>query len=231
MIILKNVSKSFGEKEVLRNISFSIAPGEIVGFVGANGSGKTTTMRSIMGLISVSAGVIEIDGEVVGRNSRTSRLLGYLPEARGLYFNETIESQLRYFGRLQGMKISECDRRTKFILNRLGIERYGMSKLRELSLGNQQRVQIAVAVLHRPRYLILDEPFSALDPTGIEELKYFLLEEKSSGTGAIFSSHTLPYIEQISQKIFILSGGQIHANLKTSPPLAEHFRQLEQRYV
>ena len=227
MIAVKKISKSCGAKEVLREISFSIERGEIVGFIGANGSGKTTTMRAIMGLLSINSGEIEIDGFKVGREEKLSRFLGYLPEERGLYMNDSLLSQLHYFGELQGMGRDVRESRIDYLLERLAIERYRYADLRDLSLGNQQRVQIAVALLHSPRYLILDEPFSGLDPSGIQVLMDFIREESAAGVGAIFSSHILPYVEELSHKILLLSDGKIHPYTDSRAPLADFYQLLE----
>lgn len=227
MITLTRVSKIFGAKSVLKDVSFSIAPGEIVGFVGANGSGKTTTMRAVMGLLPISGGEIEIDRSIVGRDKQASRILGYLPEERGLYMNDSVQSQILFFGELHGMSRSLCQERSDYLLERLGIGHYKYSILRDLSLGNQQRVQVAVAALHSPKYLILDEPFSGLDPSGIRSIKSFIREECEQGVGAVISSHILPYLEEISTKILILNNGEIYVHNSSTSPLVDYFEQLE----
>jgi ABC-2 type transport system ATP-binding protein len=226
MLEVRDISKSFGTKEVLRSISFTISPGEIVGFVGANGSGKTTTMRLIMGLLSPDYGSIEIDGALSDATRKNSRMLGYMPEERGLYMNQSLQAQLNFFGDLQGVKGELRESRIESLLGRLGIEQYRYQNLGELSLGNQQRVQLAVSLLHQPRYLILDEPFSGLDPTGVEALREVLIEEAAKGVGIIFSSHILPYVEEISGEVLILNQGRIHKYSDENIGLADYYQSL-----
>lgn len=227
MIAIANASKSFGSKVVLSQLSLTLSPGEIVGFVGANGSGKTTTMRAIMGLLSLDTGSIAIDGQLQGGSERISRSLGYLPEERGLYINEPLASQLHFFGELQGMNLNTREAQISELLSRLEIEKYRDTAVRELSLGNQQRAQIAVALLHSPRYLILDEPFSGLDPLGAEALLKILRGESERGVGILFSSHILAHVEEISDRVLVLSGGQIHVKENSATELIDFYRELE----
>jgi ABC-2 type transport system ATP-binding protein len=227
MIALSKVSKSFGSHLVLDEISFSLSPGEIVGFIGANGSGKTTTMRVIMGLLSLDSGTVTIDGQLPRINRKVSQSLGYLPEERGLYMNEPLLSQLHFFGELQRMSKRSRDEQINQLLYQLEIERYRNSRLRELSLGNQQRAQIAVALLHDPRYLILDEPFSGLDPMGIESLLNILRAESERGVAILFSSHILAQVEEISNRVLVLSGGHIHSREDLSGELIDFYREVE----
>jgi ABC-2 type transport system ATP-binding protein len=227
MIALTKVSKSFGNHLVLDEISFSLSPGEIVGFIGANGSGKTTTMRIIMGLLSLDGGTITIDGVSPRSNHNISQSLGYLPEERGLYMNESLLSQLHFFGELQHMSKSSRDAQINKLLYQLEIEQYRDSTLRELSLGNQQRAQIAVALLHDPRYLILDEPFSGLDPMGIESLLNLLRVESERGVAILFSSHILAQVDEMSDRVLVLSGGHIHSREDSSGELIDFYRAVE----
>lgn len=227
MIALTKVSKSFGNHLVLDEISFSLSPGEIVGFIGANGSGKTTTMRIIMGLLSLDGGTITIDGISPRSNRNISQSLGYLPEERGLYMNESLLSQLHFFGELQRMSKSSRDAQINKLLYQLEIEQYRDSTLRELSLGNQQRAQIAVALLHDPRYLILDEPFSGLDPMGIESLLNLLRAESERGVAILFSSHILAQVDEMSDRVLVLSGGHIHSREDSSGELIDFYRAVE----
>jgi ABC-2 type transport system ATP-binding protein len=210
MLALSNVYKRFGETEVLKGLSLTISPGEVVGFIGANGSGKTTTMRAILGLLEIDEGEIEVDGEDRSSISTPSSLLGYMPEERGLYQKQAIKSQLQYFGELQGLNRKVVAARIDSLLERLQLGKHLHKTLGDLSLGNQQRVQLIVSLLHSPRYLILDEPFSGLDPTGVHALLSVLNEESDSGVGILFSSHVLPYVEEISDRIYILNNGRAH---------------------
>lgn len=227
MISIRALSKSFSDNHVLRGISCDVEAGEIVGFVGANGSGKTTLMRCIMGLLKAERGEIVIDGVARDSGTRLSRALGYMPEERGLYINQSLHSQLHFFGELQGIPRSLRAQRIYEILAQFGLEEHLHSKLGDLSLGNQQRVQLAVALLHRPRYLILDEPFSGIDPSGVDALTRVLQEEAQKGVGIIFSSHILPYVEEISHKILILSKGSIHVFGQVPENLSHFYQSLE----
>lgn len=227
MITLSRVSKSFGSHLVLDEISFSLSPGEIVGFVGANGSGKTTTMRVIMGLIASDSGAISVDGQSPRDNRKILRSLGYLPEERGLYMNEPLLSQLHFFGELQGLSQQSRDERIIQLLDQLEIGKYRETLMRELSLGNQQRAQIAVALMHDPCYLILDEPFSGLDPMGIESLLNILRAESARGVAILFSSHILAQVEEISDRVLVLSGGRIHSRDHASEQLIDFYREVE----
>lgn len=227
MITLANVRKSFGGNLVLDEISFSLSPGEIVGFVGANGSGKTTTMRAIMGLVTIDSGAVTIDGQSPRRDRKILQSLGYLPEERGLYMNEPLLSQLHFFGELQGLSQQNRNERINQLLIQLEIEKYRETRIRELSLGNQQRAQIAVALLHNPRYLILDEPFSGLDPMGMEDLLTILRGESERGVAILFSSHILAHVAEISDRVLVLSGGHIHCKEEGSAPLIDFYREVE----
>jgi ABC-2 type transport system ATP-binding protein len=226
MLEVRDISKSFGTKKVLRGITFTLSPGEIVGFVGANGSGKTTTMRLIMGLLSPDYGSIEIDGVPSDATRKNSRMLGYMPEERGLYMNQSLQAQLNFFGNLQGVKGDLLESHIESLLERLGIQQYRYQNLGELSLGNQQRVQLAVSLLHQPRYLILDEPFNGLDPNGVEALREVLIKEAAKGVGIIFSSHILPYVEEISEEVLILNQGRIHKYSDERIGLADYYQSM-----
>jgi ABC-2 type transport system ATP-binding protein len=226
VIALTHVSKCFGKNSVLDDVSLEVLPGEIVGFVGANGSGKTTTMRAIMGLIKIDHGVIQIENQQMSSEARQNRLLGYMPEERGLYVKQSVLSQLRFFGELQGVEKKTLDDRIDHLLTRLGIEKYRARNLGDLSLGNQQRVQLAVAILHKPRYFLLDEPFSGLDPLGVEALIQILREEAKNGVGILFSSHVLPYVTEISKRVLVLNRGRIHSYVESPLSLPEFYQTL-----
>lgn len=227
LLTLSKVYKRFGENEVLSGLSLSISPGEIVGFIGSNGSGKTTTMRAILGLLEVDEGEIEIDGQNRSKISTPSSRLGYMPEERGLYQKQGVKSQLQYFGELQGLSRRSAAIKANSLLKRLQLEKHEDKILGDLSLGNQQRVQLIVALIHNPRYLILDEPFSGLDPTGVEALLSVLKEESSRGVGILFSSHVLPYVQEISDRILILNQGRAHSYDQAKGSLGDYYRSLE----
>jgi ABC-2 type transport system ATP-binding protein len=229
MLEVRALSKAFGEKKVLADISFTVTPGEVIGFVGGNGSGKTTTMRVIMGLLNPDQGSVAIDELNFKVNRKAKRLLGYMPEERGLYMKQSVLAQLNFFGKLQGLSKDERENHIDLALKRLNLQRYRYQNLGELSLGNQQRVQLAVSLLHKPRYLILDEPFNGLDPSGVEALRQVLIEEAANGVGIIFSSHILPYIEEISHRVLILSRHRIHEFSDKGLGLANYYHGLESK--
>lgn len=210
MLNVKSLSKSYGEKLVLDDVNFQIERGETVGFIGENGSGKTTTMRSIMNIISFDSGEISIEGARI--DDRNVKKLGYMPEERGLFQKESLLSQLQYIARLFGLDADKARERTNFLLKEFGLLPKRKYNLGELSLGNQQRVQMMAAMLHNPDYLVLDEPFNGLDPMGIESVFQILDDNRKKGVGILFSSHQLPFIEQICDRVVIISKGKIIAN-------------------
>jgi ABC-2 type transport system ATP-binding protein len=180
-----------------------------MGFVGANGAGKTTTMRIIMGLLLPDAGTVSWHGAPLTTEQR--RTFGYIPEERGLYPRQRVREQLVYFGSLHGMGTRAAGARADEILEVLGLAQRGGDKLEELSLGNQQRVQIAVALMHRPQALVLDEPFSGLDPEAVEALGGLIRSCAADGVPVLFSSHQLDLVEKICDRLAILAGGRIVA--------------------
>lgn len=206
---LNNISKSFGEKEVLRDISLKAVSGKALGLLGRNGAGKTTTIRIIMGVFDADGGEILVDGEPIDRSKLT---LGYLPEERGMYPKKKIIDQLVYFGRLHGLSRSDAVSSAKQWLEKLSMQEYTNKKLETLSKGNQQKIQLAAAVMCRPGAVILDEPFSGLDPVNAMLLKNIIKELMSEGTAVFFSSHQMNYIEEFCEDIAILNGGRIVLN-------------------
>jgi ABC-2 type transport system ATP-binding protein len=227
---LSSVYKRFNENEVLIDLSLSISPGEIVGFIGANGSGKTTTMRAILGLLEIDAGEIVIDGQNRSKISKPTPLLGYMPEERGLYQKQGVRSQLQYFAELQGMNRKIAGIRVKSLLERMQLNKHDHKLLGDLSLGNQQRAQLIAALIHNPRYLVLDEPFSGLDPTGLESILSVLNEESSNGVGILFSSHVLPHVQEISDRILILNHGRTYTYKNSFGSLSDYYHSLESDY-
>ena len=209
LIKIENLHKRFGKKEVLRGLNFEIHDSEIVGFVGRNGSGKTTTMRSIMNLLNYEKGNILFRGSPISDLNRNR--LGYMPEERGLFAKQDVIRQIQYFAQLQGMQ-----RNGLVDLIRSALEEFELSvektTLGKLSLGNQQRVQIIVALIHNPELLILDEPFSGLDPLATTQLLKILRKRVEEGKSVIFSSHQLGLVEQVCQRIIVLDEGQIIAD-------------------
>lgn len=206
VIEVNNVNKSFGAKKVLRGISFKAEGGKAFGLLGRNGAGKTTTIRIIMNVFRPDSGEVLLDGDPI---ERFGARIGYLPEERGLYPKKVIIEQLVYFAMLNGMEkkdaVSSCDK----WLGRLGMSEYRDKKLETLSKGNQQKIQLITAVAHDPRIVILDEPFSGLDPVNALLLKDVVRELISSGKIVLFSSHQMNYIEEFCDDIAIIRNGEI----------------------
>lgn len=203
---LKNVQKSFGEKEVLKGISFSVESGKAFGLLGRNGAGKTTTIRILMEVFAADGGQVLIDGAPVDYRKMG---IGYLPEERGLYPKKKIVDQLIYFARLHGMKRQEATEAVDYWLGRLDMMEYRNKRLNTLSKGNQQKIQLITAIAHDPDIVILDEPFSGLDPVNAMLLKDVVREEIDKGKIVLFSSHQMNYIEEFCDSIAILNKGTL----------------------
>ena len=203
---LKELKKSFGEKEVLKGISLETESGQALGLLGRNGAGKTTTIRILMGVFYQDGGTITVDGKPIDRSKLR---IGYLPEERGLYPKQKIGSQLVYFGMLRGLSKQQARDNTVRWLDRMGMSEYKDRKLETLSKGNQQKIQLAVTLLCDPQLVILDEPFSGLDPVNAMLLKDVIAERINDGAAVIFSSHQMNYIEEFCNNISILNGGRI----------------------
>ncbi|WP_433553813.1 ABC transporter ATP-binding protein [Micromonospora zamorensis] len=206
---LDGVDRSFGDRQVLKNVSFEVAAGRMTGFVGANGAGKTTTMRIILGVLSADAGEVSWGGTTLTRQDR--QRFGYMPEERGLYPKMTTREQVTYLGRLHGMDAPAARRATDTLLERVGLGERGDDLLETLSLGNQQRAQIAAALVHDPEVLVLDEPFSGLDPLAVDTVVTVLRERASAGAPVLFSSHQLDVVERLCDDLVIIGDGVIRA--------------------
>ncbi|NYH46272.1 ABC-2 type transport system ATP-binding protein [Micromonospora jinlongensis] len=206
---LDGVDRSFGDRQVLKNVSFEVAAGRMTGFVGANGAGKTTTMRIILGVLSADAGEVSWGGTTLTRQDR--RRFGYMPEERGLYPKMTTREQVTYLGRLHGLDAPAARRATDTLLERVGLGARGDDLLETLSLGNQQRAQIAAALVHDPEVLVLDEPFSGLDPLAVDTVVTVLRERASAGAPVLFSSHQLDVVERLCDDLVIIGDGVIRA--------------------
>jgi ABC-2 type transport system ATP-binding protein len=202
--------KAYGSNQVLQGVGFSVAPGQMFGFCGSNGAGKTTTMRIAMGLARADAGEVRWDGRPVDEEVR--RRIGYMPEERGLYPKMEVGEQLTYFARLHGMAAGPAARAAVEWADRLGLGERRDERLEKLSLGNQQRVQLAAALVSEPDVLILDEPFSGLDPVGVDSLAEALLEQCRRGVPVVFSSHQLDLVERLCDAVGILARGRIVAS-------------------
>lgn len=205
-LTVDHVVKNFGEKKVLQEISLEAESGRALGLLGRNGAGKTTTIRIIMGVFPADSGQVLLDGRPIGR-SRVK--IGYLPEERGLYPKKVIGEQLIYFGELRGMRTAEARRQSKAMLERLGMGEYLNKKLETLSKGNQQKIQLAATLINDPDIVILDEPFSGLDPVNAMLLKDVVREQIAKGKIVFFSSHQMNYIEEFCDEIAILNQGKI----------------------
>ena len=203
---LKNIEKSFGEKRVLKSVSFSADGGKAFGLLGRNGAGKTTAIRIIMGVFPPDSGEILLDGAPIDRK-RVG--IGYLPEERGLYPKKKIIDQLVYFAELKGMDKADAVRAIDYWLDRLGMTEYRDKRLDTLSKGNQQKIQLITALAHNPDIVILDEPFSGLDPVNAMLLKDVVKEEIGKGKILLFSSHQMSYIEEFCDSIAIINKGEV----------------------
>lgn len=210
MLHFDSVRKAYGSHVVLDGLSFSVRPGEMFGFVGANGAGKTTTMRIALGLLTADAGVVRWRERPLDLQVR--RRIGYMPEERGLYPKMRVVEQLAYFAQLHGMARAEATRSAERWVERLGVSYGSKDSLDKLSLGNQQKVQLAAALVHDPEILILDEPFSGLDPVGVDALAEALAERCRAGVPVIFSSHQLDLVERLCDAVGILVGGRLVAD-------------------
>ena len=209
VLVLDSLSRSFGEKRVLNELSFEVPQGEVFGFLGPNGSGKTTTMRVVFGLLTPDSGEVRYGGKRVTKDD--SKHFGYMPEERGLYQKMTVEDQLVYFGRLHGLSRESAKQKASHWLDRFGLIEQTGSKIEALSLGNQQRVQLVAALIHDPQVLILDEPFSGLDPIATASMAEVMHEIVKAGKTLVFSSHQLDLVESICEKVAIIKDGSLVA--------------------
>ena len=203
---LRNIEKSFGEKQVLKGVTFTAEGGKAFGLLGRNGAGKTTSIRILMNVFPANSGEVLIDGKPI----RYDKIgIGYLPEERGLYPKKIIIDQLVYFAELKGMSTKDATKAVDYWLNRLGMSEYRNKKLDTLSKGNQQKIQLVTALAHDPDIVILDEPFSGLDPVNAMLLKDVVKEQISKGKIVLFSSHQMSYIEEFCDSIAIINAGKV----------------------
>lgn len=213
LLELKNIDKSFGEKKVLKGVSFVAESGKAFGLLGRNGAGKTTSIRILMNVFPADAGEVLTDGNPIDYDKIS---LGYLPEERGLYPKKLIIDQLVYFAELKGMKRTDAVQSVDRWLKRLELYEYRNKRLDTLSKGNQQKVQLITALAHDPQIVILDEPFSGLDPVNAILLKDVVKEQIARGKIVLFSSHQMSYIEEFCDSIAILNAGKVvlHGDLR-----------------
>ncbi len=207
MLEFHDLHRSFGDVVALDGLSFTVAPGELCGFLGPNGSGKTTAMRCAVGVTQPDAGSVTWQGGPIDLAVR--RRTGYMPEERGLYPKMRVHEQLVYLGRLHEMSAADAAASATHWIDRLGLAERADSAVEELSLGNQQRVQLAVALVHDPELLVLDEPFSGLDPIATDVMSEVLLERARAGVAVVFSSHQLDLVEGLCETVAVISRGRL----------------------
>ncbi len=210
MLELDGLVRRYGDVVALDHLSFTVPPGEVFGFLGPNGSGKTTAMRAIFDLVGLEAGTVRWRGATVTATER--RRFGYMPEERGLYPNMVVAEQIEYLARLHGVAADKAGAATLEWLERLGVADRARSKVEALSLGNQQRVQLAAALVHDPELVVLDEPLSGLDPVGVDAVSGVLQEQADAGRGVLFSSHQLDLVEDLCQSVAIIDHGHLVAS-------------------
>jgi ABC-2 type transport system ATP-binding protein len=206
---IDRVSKRYGDVVALQDMTFDVGAGELFGFVGSNGAGKTTTMRIALGVLAADAGEVRWDGAPVDLEVR--RRVGYMPEERGLYPRMRVTEQLVYLARLHGLSAADAARAADAWTERLGVAARREDEVQKLSLGNQQRVQLAAALVHDPDILILDEPFSGLDPVAVDVMSDVLRERSAAGVPVIFSSHQLDLVERLCDRVGIVRAGSMVA--------------------
>jgi ABC-2 type transport system ATP-binding protein len=207
LLELEGLRRTFGALTALDDLSFEVPAGQVIGFLGPNGAGKTTTMRAIFGLTDLDAGTVQWNGRPVGHAER--RRFGYMPEERGLYPGMLVGDQVEYLGRLHGLSAADAATATDAWLERLDIADRRDSKVEALSHGNQQRVQLMAALVHAPELLVLDEPLSGLDPSGIDAIGHVLVDQAQAGCCVIFSSHQLDQVEDLCERVVIIDHGHL----------------------
>jgi ABC-2 type transport system ATP-binding protein len=207
---IDGLSRQYGTVTALDGLTFDVPAGEVFGFLGPNGAGKTTTMRAIFGVAALDAGEIRWRGKPVDGAAR--RTFGYMPEERGLYPTMELFPQVAYFAELHGMSAAAAGKAARYWIERLGLEGREDTRVDALSHGNQQRAQLAVALVHDPELLVLDEPFSGLDPGGIDDMSTVLAERAAAGVTVLFSSHQLDLVEDICAAVAIIHHGRLVAS-------------------
>jgi len=206
---IDRISKRYGNVVALQDMTFEVRPGELFGFVGSNGAGKTTTMRIALGVLAADAGEVRWAGKPITLETR--RHIGYMPEERGLYPRMKVAEQLVYLARLHGLSAGAANKSVAAWLERLGVAPRRDDEVQKLSLGNQQRVQLAAALVSDPQILVLDEPFSGLDPVAVDVMSQVLLEKCAQGVPTVFSSHQLDLVERLCDRVGIVRAGQMVA--------------------
>ncbi|WP_060210608.1 ABC transporter ATP-binding protein [Sporosarcina koreensis] len=203
---IENVTKRFGDFTAVDQLNLTVDKGSMYGFLGANGAGKTTTFRMILGLLNANEGQITWNGKTI--SYATSPEIGYLPEERGLYPKMKVEDQLIFLGELRGMKKADAKKAIDYWLERFEVSQNKNKKVEELSKGNQQKIQVIAALMHDPKLLILDEPFSGLDPVNVEMLKKAITDFRNNGATILFSSHRMDHVEELCERLSIIHRGK-----------------------
>jgi ABC-2 type transport system ATP-binding protein len=217
---INNITKRFGNFTAVNNLQFTIAEKEMFGFLGANGAGKTTTFRMILGLLDPTEGEITWNGKAIDYS--TSPIIGYLPEERGLYPKLKVRDQVVYLARLRGMEKLAAVKELKVWLERFKVPEYIDKRVEELSKGNQQKIQFIASVIHKPKLLILDEPFSGLDPVNVELLKEAVIDLREKGATIVFSSHRMEHVEELCEHLCIMDKG--------SPAVAGKLKEIKRSF-
>jgi ABC-2 type transport system ATP-binding protein len=207
VLVVDAIDKRFGRVHALDSVSLRVQRGQIVGFLGPNGAGKTTAMRAVMGLIDVDAG--EVRWEDAPLDSAVRRRFGYMPAERGMYPKMRIGDQIAYFAQLSGLDRRAARAAAGEWMERLGIDARAGDEVQSLSSGNQQRVQLAISLVHHPELLVLDEPFSGLDPVAAETMKGILLDQVRAGAAVLLSSHQLDLVSDLTDEVVIIDGGRV----------------------
>ena len=220
MLKVENVTKYYGNFKAVDNLSFTVKEGEIFGLLGVYGAGKTTTFRMIMGLLEPTSGQITLDGKKIDYNITDN--IGFLTEERSLLTKLTVKEQAIFYGNLKNMKNEEIIKRLDYLLEKFGISEYKDKKIKELSKGNQQKIQFIIAILNKPKLLILDEPFSGLDPFNVELFKNEIIELSKMGSMIIFSSHRMEHVELFCKKLTII--------LKGKTVLEGYLKEIKEKY-
>ena len=205
MLKVENITKKYGDNVAVNNLSFTVDTGEIFGLLGENGAGKTTTFRIIMGLIDANEGKVTLDGKKIDYSETDN--IGFVTEERSLLIKLTVQEQIEFYGTLKGLDKDTIDKRLDYWLEKFEITSYKNRKIKELSKGNQQKIQFISAIINEPKLLILDEPFTGLDPINVKLMKDAIYYLKEKGCSIIFSSHQMEYIEDFCEKLILLVKG------------------------
>jgi ABC-2 type transport system ATP-binding protein len=224
MLELNGIGRRYGDVQALDDVTFTLRRGEVVGFVGRNGAGKTTTMRVVVGIVEPDTGTVVWDGAPLGADVR--RRIGYLPEERGLYPRMGAVEQLDFLAQLSGLDPAEARRTAVEWVDRVGLGERADDPVGELSLGNQQRVQLAAALVGRPELIVMDEPFAGLDPIGVDLLGRIVTEQARAGAAVLFSSHQLEVVERLSDRIVMIDAGRVIADGPVTGSLWERFMEV-----